>query len=201
MQLMQTKTQTIGTQAVQTVCARQLHQWLGIKKDFSDWFKAKINALELIEGVDYFFAPPERGAKNTDGRGGHNALHYDITADIGKHISMTTHTPQGRVVRNFFIELEKNFTQELQKQLAVKEAIIATYEKTLSQITSRAKPKSLEWEHKKWTNHDDQTIMHLKHKERLDTKRIAQRVKRNEDEVIIRLSYIQENPETLFKDY
>jgi phage anti-repressor protein len=200
MQLMQTKTQTIGTQAVQTVCARQLHQWLGIKKDFSNWFKAKIDALELIEGVDYFIFT-QKGENKIGETRGRKSIDYDITADIGKHISMTTHTPQGRVVRNFFIELEKNFTQELQKQLAVKEAIIATYEKTLSQITSRAKPKSLEWEHKKWTNHDDQTIMHLKHKERLDTKRIAQRVKRNEDEVIIRLSYIQENPETLFKDY
>jgi phage anti-repressor protein len=194
MQLMQTKTQIIGNQAIQTVCARQLHQWLGINKDFSNWFKAKIKALELIEGIDYFFAHPEGRAKNTDGRGGHNALHYDITADIGKHISMTTHTQQGRVVRNFFIELEKNFTQELQKQLAVKQAVIDTQKRLLDQFatnTTQKLPKSLEWSGKPWTDRDDSELISLE-LSRWDYKRIAQKLKRTEEEVSQRASQIKE---------
>jgi phage anti-repressor protein len=195
MQLIPIKCLTIGNTNCNGASARDVHTQLEVKKDFSNWIKAQIKTLDLIENVDYLTVA-QKGEGGKFGK-----TEYYITIDTAKHIAMASRTAKGREVRNYFISIEKDFLQKLQTSLAVKDGIIATYEKTISQLTTRPKPKSLEWEHKEWTNRDDQEIMHLKHRDKLDTKRIAQKVKRNEDEVIIRLAFIQENPDILFKDY
>ena len=56
----------------QAVSARDLHEALGIQKDFSDWFKYQAEKLGLIAEMDF---TPILGSK-TEGSGGHNKTDY-----------------------------------------------------------------------------------------------------------------------------
>ena len=45
--------QEIGGSNIQTVNARDLHAFLGVGKDFSNWIKKQIERARLVEGRDY----------------------------------------------------------------------------------------------------------------------------------------------------
>jgi len=36
------------------VNARELHKWLGVGRDFSNWIKDRIDKYEFVEDLDYF---------------------------------------------------------------------------------------------------------------------------------------------------
>ena len=38
------------------VNARELHQWLGVGRDFSNWIKDRIAKYDFMENLDYFVA-------------------------------------------------------------------------------------------------------------------------------------------------
>lgn len=67
-------------QAVQTVNARELHGFLGVGKDFSDWIKTQVDRARLIEGRHYIKVAhsPEKGTGNRGAR-------------IDYHLTLHTH--------------------------------------------------------------------------------------------------------------
>lgn len=90
----------ITDQGGQAVNTRLLHTELGIKKDYSDWFKQQVDRLGLIEKSD--FTPWE--GKSTGGRPGTD---YIVPLDIGKHICMMSGGEKAHKLRSYFIEVER----------------------------------------------------------------------------------------------
>jgi len=110
----------INGKVVQTVSARDLHNVLGVKKDFSSWIKAQIQRGFFEENIDFIVTHQKGGAKKplvtqkgeqTDNRGGHNKIEYFLTLNSGKEIAMMTGTKKGKEVRNYFIRIEETFLQ------------------------------------------------------------------------------------------
>ena len=99
--------QTIDGNAVETVSARELHAFLESKRQFSDWIKAKLERLRLVENKDFVII-----SQNCEKPlGGRSALEYFITLDTAKHIAMMENTERGFEVRDYFIECEKKLKQ------------------------------------------------------------------------------------------
>jgi len=90
---------TVG-QDQQSVNARDLHEYLEVKKDFSDWIKGQLADL-FTQGADYEVFPFQ-GENSTRPR-----IEYAITIDCAKHIAMMSRTDRGKQARDYFIECEK----------------------------------------------------------------------------------------------
>ena len=138
--------QTIDGNAVETVSARELHEFLQSKQDFSTWIKAKLDRLRLQENKDFCTAPQIYGTANG---GSAERLEYFITLDTAKHIAMMENTDRGFEVRDYFIECERKL-REHQLKLAPKtyvEALraladeVEAHNKTQEQLAIAA-PKS-----------------------------------------------------------
>lgn len=88
------------------VSARNLHKELGIQKRFSSWFEQ--NANGFIKGEDFTGVPG-----GTPVQGGNGSIQflddYAMTLDMAKHISMLSRTERGRDIRNYFIQVEKEY--------------------------------------------------------------------------------------------
>lgn len=105
------------------VSARELHLFLGVGRDFSNWIKGRIEEYGFIENQDYMvFA--EIGENSNGGR---PLKEYALTLDMAKELSMVEKTERGKQARRYFIEMEKlakqtklistNKNKELQKEL------------------------------------------------------------------------------------
>ncbi|QOF68971.1 antA/AntB antirepressor family protein [Actinobacillus sp. GY-402] len=103
-----TFTGSIFNQSVQLVNARELHQILQSKQDFSNWIKHRISEYEFAESVDFigvdkiivteagFLGKREKVIKD-----------YHLTIDMVKELCMIERTKIGREVRRYFIRMEK----------------------------------------------------------------------------------------------
>ena len=128
---------TVGTavmrgRSVQIVNARELHLILEAKKDFSNWIKANIERIGLVEGLewvaisdlpeghlDFEFTPESHGlfallGVNTSR--GRPTKDYILTLDAAKQVAMSSNTPRGRDVRLYFIECERQLSADQQRQ-------------------------------------------------------------------------------------
>ena len=85
-----------------TVSARDLHDALGIKERFSLWFSRYSDCFEKDEDFTSVGKPTvvNNGAQIM-------LVDYSITVDMAKHISMMTKTKKGKLIRQYFIDLEK----------------------------------------------------------------------------------------------
>lgn len=102
MQLIKITSRQIGHAPIQTVNARELHSYLGVGKDFSNWVKAQIKRADLVEGIDYLLA--QKGEKLPSGT--KYRTEYHLTIDAGKNIAMLSGTAKGKEVRRYFIDCE-----------------------------------------------------------------------------------------------
>ena len=77
-ELIKIEKSNVGGDLIETVNARELHQFLEVGKDFSTWIKNRIEQYGFIENIDYVVFPnsmenafdsPIRG-NQTSGRGG-----------------------------------------------------------------------------------------------------------------------------------
>ncbi len=88
----------------QVVNARELHQFLGSKQDFSHWIKKRINEYGFVENEDFVLLDNFNEQK---GRGGHNKKEYAISMDMAKELSMVERNDKGKEARRYFIAMEK----------------------------------------------------------------------------------------------
>ena len=93
-------TETNGQRAVN---ARDLHQFLGVGRDFSNWIKGRIEEYQFIKGQD--FEVFTKFGENSSG--GRPAKEYALSLGMAKELSMVEKTEQGRRARRYFIEMEK----------------------------------------------------------------------------------------------
>jgi phage anti-repressor protein len=101
-ELLPIELRSIGEGQMNTVNARLLYEFLGVRKDFSNWIKAQIKRARLQEDRDYILLTPE----GEQTRGGNNRIDYFFTLESGKHIAMMSECDKGFEVRDYFIECE-----------------------------------------------------------------------------------------------
>ncbi|MET3560806.1 anti-repressor protein [Bartonella japonica] len=104
---------TVNGETVQTVNARELHDFLEVGKDFSNWITDRIKKYNLVENQD-FVCSPNLASK---GRGGHNRKDYHLTLNIAKELSMLENNQKGREARLYFIECERRAKQATTPQI------------------------------------------------------------------------------------
>lgn len=87
----------------QAVNARELHQKLGSKQDFSTWIKNRIEKYGFVENQD--FEVFHKIMENSNG--GRSRIEYALSLDMAKELCMIENNEQGRLFRKYFIEVEK----------------------------------------------------------------------------------------------
>lgn len=97
----------------QVIDARELHNYLEVGRDYSNWVKGRIKEYGFIENEDFeVFAQIGENSK-----GGRPAKEYAITLDMGKELAMVEKNEKGREARKYFIAVEKAFKEELLQKL------------------------------------------------------------------------------------
>ena len=92
---------TTNEHGEQLVNGRELYEFLGVKDNYTDWFKRMIK-YGFDENVD-FISFSEKSDKPFGGRPQVN--HY-VKLDMAKEISMLQRTERGKQARRYFIQLE-----------------------------------------------------------------------------------------------
>lgn len=87
----------------QVVSARDLHEFLESKQEFSNWIKGRISKYGLIEGQD--FITFDRIIKRS------KATEYALTIDAAKELAMVEGNDKGKQARQYFIQCEKQLRQ------------------------------------------------------------------------------------------
>jgi len=86
------------------VCnARELHAFLVVGRDFSNWIKDRIGTYGFEENKDY----STNLANRSDGRPGKPRADYHLTLDTAKELAMVENNEQGKAARRYFIECER----------------------------------------------------------------------------------------------
>lgn len=83
----------------QAVSARELHSFLGVKRDSSTWIKDRIDKYDLVETQDYevftnFGENPY---------GWRPLVEYALTIDAAKELSMVGGNEKGKIAKRYFV--------------------------------------------------------------------------------------------------
>ena len=93
--------------------ARAVHQWLGVKRDFSNWIKGRIKKYEFKEGVDFViteeWSTPDLASSKSRKQ---KLIEYHCAPDMVKQLAMVENSEKGRLCRLYFIDLEKITKEE-----------------------------------------------------------------------------------------
>lgn len=82
-----------------TVSARDLHEKLNIGTKFTTWFE-RMKDYGFSEGNEFF---PKLG--ETSEHGGRPQIDFLISIDMAKQICMIQRSPEGKIIRQYFIDL------------------------------------------------------------------------------------------------
>ena len=93
---------------VQTVSARELHDFLEVKSRFNDWINNRIRDFGFVENQDFVTV-----TKNLVSGGIQKEIHLSI--DMAKELSMVERNEKGRQARQYFIEMEKVAKRQIQE--------------------------------------------------------------------------------------
>lgn len=84
------------------VNARELHEALNSKRDFSNWITDRIKKYNFIEEEDF-------STILLESTGGRPKKEYILKLDVAKEIALIENNEQGRIIRKYFIEVEKRY--------------------------------------------------------------------------------------------
>lgn len=127
-ELIKIEKSNVGGDLIETVNARELHQFLEVGKDFSSWIKNRIEQYGFVDGVDFVSmeaAPKNGGAGNRGFK-----VEYYIAIDMAKELAMVERSDKGREARRYFIECEKRLKQVTNQPVP----LLSEYEKDLKVI-------------------------------------------------------------------
>jgi len=96
----------INGSAAQMVNARELHEFLESKQQFSNWIKDRINHYGFTQDVD-FIVINNFIADATAFGGQRKVIEYHITLEMAKELSMVERNEKGKKARQYFIECER----------------------------------------------------------------------------------------------
>jgi len=109
----------------QTCNARELHAFLEVGRDFSNWIRSRVEKYGFIEGEDYLVAKSgeqvygAKPAQNLDSPdlanqvwgGDRRSIEYTLTLDMAKELAMVERNEKGRQARRYFIECERQLRE------------------------------------------------------------------------------------------
>ncbi|EAA7255788.1 phage antirepressor Ant [Salmonella enterica subsp. enterica serovar Newport] len=101
---------SISNEATLLCNARDLHEFLEVGKDFSNWIRARLNEYGFVENLDYILFSPNLA--KTPGR---RRKDYHLTLDTAKELAMVERNEKGRQIRRYFIECEKKLREDTAK--------------------------------------------------------------------------------------
>lgn len=87
------------------VSGRQLHETLGVKTRYNDWFN-RMTEFGFTENEDYLAITQKRVTAQGNAT---NQTDHIIKLDMAKEIAMIQRTDKGKEVRQYFIQVEKGF--------------------------------------------------------------------------------------------
>ena len=104
-EIIEISSEVIGTKKINSVRGRDLHQALGITKQFSEWIKVQIQRAGLRINIDYivFDENIEAGVGSTFRK------EYILDARSAKHIAMMSQGKKAEDVRDYFIQIEEQY--------------------------------------------------------------------------------------------
>lgn len=129
----------------QAVNARDLHAFLGTKRDFSTWIKDRIDKYDFVENQDYQTIKFDSPNLVNQKRGGdRRSIEYALSISMAKELSMIENNDRGKQARKYFIACESKLMESKNKALPENylEALKALVE-------SEEKKQALELENKK----------------------------------------------------
>lgn len=97
----------IGTENVNSVNARDIHEFLEVKTRFDMWIQRAIEKYDFKANIDFCTILGESS-------GGRKATDYIVTLDMAKELSMLENNSKGREIRKYFIKIEKKHITSLE---------------------------------------------------------------------------------------
>jgi anti-repressor protein len=104
MDLIKLTTADIGENTVETVNARDLYEFLGVKTAFKDWIGRRIEEYDFQDEKDFCSFLSESS-------GGRPSKDYFLSLDMAKELSMVERNAKGKQARQYFIECERRARQ------------------------------------------------------------------------------------------
>lgn len=99
----------IGTEELNSVNARDIHEYLEVKTRFNDWIKRAIERYDFRENIDYSkMSILQNGNPNP-------IIDYIVTLDMAKELAMLENNEKGKEIRKYFIKIEKEHIDSLSK--------------------------------------------------------------------------------------
>ena len=149
--------QTINNQKIRAVNARELHKFLEVKRQFSDWIKNRISQYDFEENKDFICISQKNETQRVDGQLGISvSTEYYISLDMAKELAMVERNEKGKQARQYFTECERKLLEisrkdgyllsiikantELDKALALSEYEVG-YVRPLEKFKEEAEPK------------------------------------------------------------
>ena len=142
----------LGGKSTHLVDARRLHDGLGVRRDFSNWIRGRIQDYGFEVDVDYVVnvaegdvsqgssvAPDNARGFRQNGRkpmGGRPNIDYFLTLDMAKELAMVERSARGREARRYFIACERQLRQ-LREGLAAAPAVPARLSRAERQAINR----------------------------------------------------------------
>lgn len=148
----------ISDETVDTVSARELHEFLGVGTRYNDWFSRRTKDYGFTENIDYVCLIQKRVTQTSEGKEGAavEQVHY-ITLNMAKELAMVERNDKGREARRYLIECEKqlkmlktpsNYIEALEALL------LSEKEKQSLERTIQFQDKIIEKQKPKVTYHD-----------------------------------------------
>lgn len=95
---------TVNDNHEPVVSGRQLHEALGVKTEYKKWF-SRMTEYGFNENEDFLKVTQKCLTSST----GQNTTDHIIKLDMAKEIAMIQRTDKGKEVRQYFIQVEKDF--------------------------------------------------------------------------------------------
>ena len=98
-------------EGIPTVNARSLYEYIGSKRQFSDWIKQRIEKYDFTENTDYTIHKIVERVEGNNGGGAVTKIEYYLSLTMAKEIAMVENNEKGREVRQYFIAIEKAYRE------------------------------------------------------------------------------------------
>ena len=145
--LIQITRSTINGAEINSVNARNIYNFLGVKSRFNDWINNRL--LDFIKDVDYIVVTKKLVTE---------ANEIFVTLDTAKHLAMLERNEKGREARQYFIEVEK----QSQKVLSTSEQIVLLaqgHQQIDSRLTKLEETRKMEhWQEKALHDAKNKTV-------------------------------------------
>lgn len=130
-ELIKISQQVIGKNEINSVNARELHEFLESKQDFSNWIKRRIENYNFKENQDFITLNKKVERQIL--------IEYFLTIDMAKEISMVEINEKGKQARQYFIECERKLKEKEKpkttaEQLLAQAQYLVDMENRLSQL-------------------------------------------------------------------